>query len=302
VHGDGVAPVAAKSVSGSHPIQGISCLQQRCHDCACQNAIQNAKEMRHSKGWWRLYLCLAWKACGLWCVPPTKLDRCVVSLPVQNDRFIPNRAAMDFDVSHYAMTNENAGALNAEEDDDSKAAMKKTLASNMLGEDAASTGVRVLAFSEKAPSAPEGYVNSMKVLYSQGQGETVRKAKSTRYIPSAPERILDAPDLVDDFYLNLLDWSSSNVLAVALGQTVYLWNAATGGIEELCETKTADDFVTSVSWVKSGAGEHLAIGTNLAEVQLWDVTKQKQVSVCGCELCTVQACKPFCFVCSSCVA
>ena len=40
-----------------------------------------------------------------------------------------------------------------------------------------------------------------------------------------PERILDAPELVNDYYLNLLDWSADNRLAVALGENVYLWNA-----------------------------------------------------------------------------
>ena len=40
-----------------------------------------------------------------------------------------------------------------------------------------------------------------------------------------PERILDAPELVNDYYLNLLDWSADNRLAVALGADVYLWNA-----------------------------------------------------------------------------
>ena len=31
-------------------------------------------------------------------------------------------------------------------------------------------------------------------------------------MPQAPERILDAPDLTDDYYLNLLDWSSTNTV------------------------------------------------------------------------------------------
>ncbi len=125
---------------------------------------------------------------------------------------------MDFDLSHYTMTNENC-ASSAADADDGKAALKQSLASNMLGREDASVGHRVLALSEKPPAAPEGYANSLKVLYSQSQGDNGRKVKSTRYVPSAPERILDAPDLVDDYYLNLLDWSSSNVLAVALGQT-----------------------------------------------------------------------------------
>ena len=31
-----------------------------------------------------------------------------------------------------------------------------------------------------------------------------------------PERVLDAPKMVDDFYLNLLDWSNENVIAIGL--------------------------------------------------------------------------------------
>ena len=39
--------------------------------------------------------------------------------------------------------------------------------------------------------------------------------KTRRYISPNPERILDAPGLVDDFYLNLLDWNHlTNILAV----------------------------------------------------------------------------------------
>ena len=33
-----------------------------------------------------------------------------------------------------------------------------------------------------------------------------------RKIPKVPFKVLDAPELQDDFYLNLVDWSSSNIL------------------------------------------------------------------------------------------
>jgi len=36
------------------------------------------------------------------------------------------------------------------------------------------------------------------------------------------EKVLDAPNMVDDFYLNLLDWSEHNVLAIALKNHAYL--------------------------------------------------------------------------------
>lgn len=77
-----------------------------------------------------------------------------------------------------------------------------------------------------------------------------------------------------DFYLNLLDWSSTNVIAVALDTTVYLWNASTGNIEELC-TMEENNAVSSVSWSQDGG--YLSIGTDDSLVQLWDVSRQKKV-------------------------
>jgi len=84
---------------------------------------------------------------------------------------------------------------------------------------------------------------------------------------------------LDDFYLNLVDWGSSNVLAVALGQSVYLWNANDGTIDHLMETESESDGITSVNWVKDGS--HLAIGTNECDVQIWDVEKSAKVRSMG---------------------
>ena len=41
-----------------------------------------------------------------------------------------------------------------------------------------------------------------------------------------------------------VDWSSTNVLAVALGSHIYLWSAATGNIVQLCELEGQEDYVT----------------------------------------------------------
>jgi hypothetical protein len=42
-------------------------------------------------------------------------------------------------------------------------------------------------------------------------------------------------------------------VAIALGVAVYLWNAGTGVIEELCATTEEDDYITSLSWAADGA-------------------------------------------------
>ena len=99
-----------------------------------------------------------------------------------------------------------------------------------------------------------------------------------RKIPSQPCRILDAPDLVDDYYLNLISWSADNVLAVALAHCVYLWNAGSGEIQHLTTVDGDDDYVTSVSWCTiPGQSKYLAIGTNSHKVQLWDTQASRLV-------------------------
>jgi cell division cycle protein 20 (cofactor of APC complex) len=45
-----------------------------------------------------------------------------------------------------------------------------------------------------------------------------------RIISPHAEKILDAPDIKDDYYLNLLDWSSKGVLAIGLAEKVYLYS------------------------------------------------------------------------------
>lgn len=61
----------------------------------------------------------------------------------------------------------------------------------------------------QAPAPPEGMQNNLAALYSQNAAQRPAK-KNFRNIPQAPERILDAPELLDDYYLNLLDWGPMN--------------------------------------------------------------------------------------------
>ncbi len=75
------------------------------------------------------------------------------------------------------------------------------------------------------------------------------QAAKTRQVPQKPDKILDAPDFVDDFYLHLLHWSSTNRVAVALATSLFVWNASDGSIEELFARESPDDYVTAVRWV-----------------------------------------------------
>ncbi len=188
---------------------------------------------------------------------------------------------MDGDFARYSLSGENSDPQTPTtviKRTPAKDLYKTALASSILGHTGKSGAkTKILSLQTEGLRTPDASLKGgMPALCSPSkQSDRAKKPAANRHIPLAPEKILDAPELMDDYYLNLLDWSSSNVLAVALGQTVYLWNAATGSIEQLCETQREDDHVTSVAWSPDGA--HLAVGTNHAEVQLWDAAGLRQV-------------------------
>jgi cell division cycle 20, cofactor of APC complex len=102
--------------------------------------------------------------------------------------------------------------------------------------------------------------------------------KMHRKVSAAPTRILDAPDIVNDYYLQLISWGKDNILAVALAQSVYLWNAATGEIQHLTSTDTPDDYITSVSWCTiPGRTKYIAVGTNANLVEIYDAEVLRKV-------------------------
>ena len=85
--------------------------------------------------------------------------------------------------------------------------------------------------------------------------------------------MLDAPNLLDDYCwatnrckmitfiildTNLLDWSKTNIVAVALGNKIFQWNAGTGNVDELMDFEEVEAQTTLVKWSKEG--KYIAIG------------------------------------------
>lgn len=90
-----------------------------------------------------------------------------------------------------------------------------------------------------------------------------------------PFKILDAPNLQDDFYINVLDWGSNYVLSVGLANCIYLWNFQTNQIHRLVNYQNFNS-VTSIKWDK--AGDLLAVSAKNGLVQLWDVNKSVKLT------------------------
>ncbi|GAA5968517.1 hypothetical protein JCM3765_006720 [Sporobolomyces pararoseus] len=111
---------------------------------------------------------------------------------------------------------------------------------------------------------------SLSPVRHESQKLLLSPKKSIRQVSRVPFKVLDAPELADDYYLNLVDWSSTNVLGVGLGASVYTWSASTSEVKKLFDLSESDppDSVTSISWVQRG--NQVAVGTKNGMIQIWD--------------------------------
>ena len=98
--------------------------------------------------------------------------------------------------------------------------------------------------------------------------------ENIRKIPQEPERILDAPNLNDNFYYNPLDWGSKNILSVCLGPYNYLWNY--NNLETCLLTKNQDEIEYCTSSFMDN-GVCIALGLNNGDIELWDIEKKMKI-------------------------
>ncbi|KAK5945278.1 WD repeat-containing protein slp1 [Knufia obscura] len=157
------------------------------------------------------------------------------------------------------------------EDDEATSTRPKTATSAYESTLASACGIstnqRILSFKPAAPESSKPI--DLRTQYNRPLKQaSTQSAQFRRRIQSAPERVLDAPGLVDDYYLNLLDWSSQNQVAIGLERNVYVWTAESGTVNQLMEVPT-DTYVSSVKW--SGDGAYVGVGLGSGEVQIWDV-------------------------------
>nr|XP_024402282.1 APC/C activator protein CDC20-like [Physcomitrium patens] len=169
----------------------------------------------------------------------------------QSDRFITDRSDMDFNDANYMLAGVEENAVeNGNVHSPSKVRSEVllfTLSSLQL--DSTWKGL------QSPPEIPPHPLYSLEILSGKlGQNsysvmmyrnfalntapDHANLRAQFRHIPQTAERTLDAPNLLDDNYLNLPDWSATNVLAIALANMVYLWDATTSSIAELL---TADE-------------------------------------------------------------
>jgi cell division cycle 20-like protein 1 (cofactor of APC complex) len=89
---------------------------------------------------------------------------------------------------------------------------------------------------------------------------------------------------MDDFYLNLLDWSSKNLIAVACTSSVILWNNNKTQSETLftyepinLNSNGVNNEIYASSLIWSEDGEQLAVGNSCGQVELYDINKKEKI-------------------------
>jgi cell division cycle protein 20 (cofactor of APC complex) len=210
---------------------------------------------------------------------------------------------MDMDMAYYLLTEPKKDQENEGMVPPAKQAYRRLLAEKFLG-----GRTRILAFRNKPPE-PQGMLQQISA--ETQTSSQINPAKQHRKIPKVcklccclwtfcllslqastiilfvtlcldclllqfAERTLDAPGVVDDYYLNVLDWGSKNVVSIALENTLYLWNSSDSSTSELVTVDDDNGPITSVSW--SCEGQHIAIGLNSSDIQLWDASSSRKVS------------------------
>ena len=195
------------------------------------------------------------------------------------DRFIPSRKGTDMETGKFLMLHYDlSGGKHTGTESPSQRDYRIRMTERLHGCDIEQIEKKkVMSYKHKALTAQEGSLNNFKGILSEEKlhGYNSPSKKTVRHIPQVPEKILDAPDIINDYYLNPLDWSSNNQLAVALANHVYLWNSGSGEIEQLLELDGVEDYVSSVSWINEG--NILAVGDSRGDVHLWDVSQMKKV-------------------------
>ncbi|XP_026169214.1 fizzy-related protein homolog isoform X3 [Mastacembelus armatus] len=238
-----------------------------------------------------------------------RLSKCVSATcsPVSvksGDRFIPTRAGSNWSINfHYANENCRSPSQNHKSKDASSDSSKDAVAyAALLRNELLGAGIETVpdphtderrhaALSQDSHSLFRYTVHTRRVPFdsdnevspyslsplSNKSHKLLRSPrKPARKISKIPFKVLDAPELQDDFYLNLVDWSAGNLLSVGLGACVYLWSACTSQVTRLCDLSVDGDSVTSVCWNERGS--LVAVGTHKGYVQIWDAAGGRKLT------------------------
>ena len=104
---------------------------------------------------------------------------------------------------------------------------------------------------------------------TEGVQRLLQPHRLGRMVNTHPIKVLEAPGLLDDFYLNLIDWApQGGPIAVALGKSIVFIERALGRRSRSFRFATASDGITCIKHAPASAA--LATGLASGGFLLWD--------------------------------
>ena len=150
--------------------------------------------------------------------------------------------------------------------------------------------IKLFSYKQEKNKKNENFF--FNIINAQKENENINSSNfdfnlAQRKISIKPYKELPAPNLMDDFYLNLLDWSSKNQIAVGCTSSVILWNNNKTQSETLLTYEQTEQnniqnnennnkYVSSLIW--SEEGDKLAVGNSMGLVELYDINKKELIS------------------------
>jgi len=209
--------------------------------------------------------------------------------PIFNDRFISSRISIEF-MQNFDRPNSTSKEICEEElsdtiEDDKQNKLYDALMKNqILGLKHSSEHINTenfykdldpkLLFYETFNTQNQIADNRFSLSPAGGLDTPIYSFNTQRTIPKTPYKVLDAPELQDDYYLDVIHWSREDMLAVGLGRFLYLWVSSNGKVIKLHEFER-NDAVASVAWCPEKS--ILAAGSNRGHVCIWDYPSGKEL-------------------------
>eukprot|EP00475_Leptophrys_vorax_P022108 TRINITY_DN30056_c0_g2_i1.p1 TRINITY_DN30056_c0_g2~~TRINITY_DN30056_c0_g2_i1.p1 ORF type:complete len:520 (-),score=-24.99 TRINITY_DN30056_c0_g2_i1:831-2390(-) len=219
--------------------------------------------------------------------------------PQTSDRFIPSRKSLVKSQSRLALDSSQKSAVETKPTVNNSVATpgreryQRQLSTSLLDEcqlaDPSASGAttrRILSFGNNGENdeTTSGLMKSPWALgsgYDDSLSGNHHRSSTLRHLKveeKHAELVLDAPEMPDNFYLNLLDWSRRSVIAIGLGPTVHLWNCDTGDVQELLR---AESDVMSVKWSHNGALLAVGFEDPNSGMELWDLEGGRKARTLG---------------------
>ncbi|XP_060594953.1 cell division cycle protein 20 homolog [Ruditapes philippinarum] len=186
------------------------------------------------------------------------------------DRFIPFRPNLDVETSHARLMLRLPDCAENELGQ-FKSPVTKSYA-RLLSETTHVEDGNVLPICSKPFASP--FKKRLTQLFPTrpDEGYSSPTTDKIRSIPTSPDCIMDMPGLRDDFYTNLLDWSNKNLIAVALFQSAYVWDAESKDCQRIeIHFPQSYYYISALAW--SPRDKALAISDNDGEITICDVEK-----------------------------